>query len=628
MENGPGDEDPEAMDASARLERIRFLVEQSKLYAKFLESSIKPLDTTEPPSKVMEDDVEKPPKKLKAGQNKKMQASKQRLMTEFCTKVAPRKNSEPKDEFLTPSLAVPLHPYQLDGIKWMSNLFENGLNGILADEMGLGKTVQVIGFLAYLVEQQVKGPFLIVAPLSTLGNWVSEFERFAPRLEICKYYGTSKQRAAIRRNAFRDPAWKTYITTYETVISDAKQLSRMAWSYVIVDEGHRLKNINCKLVKELKRLKSANRLLLTGTPLQNNLTELWALLNFLLPDVFTDLDIFHKWFEMNGKLEADSEESLVESLHEILRPFVLRRQKIDVAISLPPKRENIIYTSLTPLQADLYSHILTGDARDWVVERIKEDLPRQEEQTQMIKQAMMELRQKSFSNTVMQLRLCCNSPYLFWYPFEQIDERIVSSSGKMKLLDALVDRLAAKKHKTLIFSQFTKMLDLLEDWAVYRNYTYARIDGSTAQADRQALLDEFTVGSKIQLFLLSTRSGGQGVNLTAADTVILFDSDWNPHQDMQAMDRVHRIGQTKPVLVFRLITADSVEQGLLQRAEKKLDLGNLVIDKGKFRGIGIREQLSNLGKQLQTHRSKFDGSILVSEEEFENILDRSSASYG
>lgn len=605
-------------------------------------------------------------------------------------------------EFEQPRLLTggQLLSYQLAGVEWMISLFENGLNGILADEMGLGKTIQTIAFLAYLIEHEISGPFLIVAPLSTIDNWCKELEKFAPSLKFVKYHGTPDERGEQRNtikqlsNQMQQPI---VITSYEIIIRDAKFLGSFLWKYVIVDEGHRLKNMNCRLIKELKKFDSANRLLLTGTPLQNNLAELWSLLNFLLPDIFADLDLFQAWFESSGssidEFGEETNSSLISSLHAILRPFLLRRIKSDVEKFLPPKREYVIYCSLTDSQTTLYQRILDRTVREYVVERIlqergqsgrkvnrtsrsasatpspllekrskkqisyadvsdrdffkslydtEEDITSGSEEPDetelMVAQANRETSRKSFQNLMMQLRLACNSPYLFYYPWtvdDSLDNRIVTQSGKMILLDKLCGELIKGGHKILIFSQFTKMLDILQDWLYYlKKWKFCRIDGSTAQVDRQQEIEVFNKDPSYKVFLLSTRSGGLGINLTAADTVILFDSDWNPQQDLQAMDRVHRIGQTRPVIVYRLATAGTVEEKLLERASSKRRLEHLVIERGRFKGFsnGLEhEVLEQIGKDLREVQAKQKEGIAasgsVSEHDFKEIMDRSEEAY-
>lgn len=267
--------------------------------------------------------------------------------------------------------------YQLDGLEWLVTLYENGLNGILADEMGLGKTPQCISLICYLIEHKVKGPFLIVAPLSTVNNWCREFAAFAPEVEVIKYTGVKEDRQEIKFS--RKLRQAVVVTSYELAIKDFRKISRISWGYLTVDEGHRLKNFECLLIQKLKRLDAANRLLLTGTPLQNNLNELWSLLNFILPDIFSDLELFQLWFNFEefaseGKTEQDKliqedvKQKLVKSLHSILKPFLLRRLKKNVIKDLPPKKEYIVYADLTPLQRAFYASVVQGGAKNAVIE--------------------------------------------------------------------------------------------------------------------------------------------------------------------------------------------------------------------------------------------------------------------
>lgn len=626
-----GDKKP---DEDGRLQKIKFLVDQSKLYSQFLASTLQDLPSQKKDENAIEgaNEADEPTnldsrsklstKRVKHGQNKG--AAKSRKIVGQSKSIFA---DQPK------SVIVPLHAHQISALKWQIMLYQNGLNGILADEMGLGKTLEVISFLAFLIENDVKGPFLVVAPLSTIGNWRSEIARFAPSISITKYHGTKDARRAIAKK------WvdgQILLTSYEIAIADQKFLQRFDWKYVIVDEGHRLKNVNSKLVRVLKTFPSANRMLLTGTPLQNNLTELWALLNFLLPDVFTDLDIFHQWFE-SGEFEiGEGEESgLVTSLHDILRPFLLRRLKKDVGLMLPPKREYVVFTGLTTTQQELYKALLNGTAREYVVDQIlKENHGNTKDRDSLVKQAKLELRKKSFSNLVMQLRLCCNSPNLFWYP--ETPEQIQSLSGKFQLLERLMLQLKSTGHKVLVFTQFTKMLDILEDWAEAHSFNYFRLDGSTKQEDREEMLNTFSeLNSDVDIFFLTTRSGGQGVNLVGADTVIIFDSDWNPQQDLQAMDRVHRIGQERPIIVIRLCTGDTVEQDLLARAASKLELNQLVIERGQFKepalisGTTNEDKINVMDQQLQQHRANFAKGATgnISDDDIAKILDRTPEAY-
>jgi ATP-dependent DNA helicase len=442
--------------------------------------------------------------------------------------------------------------YQLEGLGWMARLFENGLNGILADEMGLGKTIQTIGLVAHIRQQGANGPILIVGPLSTVPNWHKEFKKWLPDMKRLIYHGSPEERAEMRRGVMRrknegkPSEFPIVITSYELVMRDRCHLSNYNWQYIVIDEGHRLKNMNCKLVQELKSYKSANRLLLTGTPLQNDLQELWSLLNFLLPEIFDDVDLFLDWFRFGSAtddqiIRQQKEEKAVSKLHEILRPFLLRRKKVQVDWDLPPKKEVVLYAPMTKEQLEYY-HLIQMDQ---LYEVLKE----------RNKGTTAPNGSKSLMNKLMQLRKCCNHPYLFDEP--QVDglfvtnEALVQASGKLALLDKMMRSLQRDGHKVLIFSQMTTMLDILEDYLIMRakttgdkNRRYCRIDGSVAWQDRQKAMDDFNERPEYTTFLLSTRAGGLGINLIAADTVIIFDSDWNPHQDNQAMDRCHRIGTT------------------------------------------------------------------------------------
>ncbi|GMF69704.1 unnamed protein product [Aspergillus oryzae] len=548
--------------------------------------------------------------------------------------------------------------YQLEGLEWLKSLWMNGLCGILADEMGLGKTVQAISLLAFFKEKKISGPFLIAAPLSTVSNWVDEFARWTPSIK--------------------------------TVL-----------------------------------------LLITGTPLQNNITELWSLLHFLLPEIFNDLDSFQSWFDFSSMLDSSDKTNVIErrkrtlvsTMHSILKPFLLRRVKTDVEMSLPKKREYILYAPLTAEQKDLYREILNGTGRQYLEIRARERLmaknerltrsgsvkrrvdssgdttpnkslkssrsstpasttsttrrrkgpqsykeisdrefnsklrkleqgieddldiegPSETEQEEIeraktFKLAKQEVAQKKMQNPVMQARLACNSPHNFYWPWndEPVDESLITASGKMLLLDRLVTRLLANGHKILIFSQFKSQLDILQDWATQlRSWNCCRIDGAISQTDRRDQIKAFNTDPDYKIFLLSTRAGGQGINLMAADTVILFDSDWNPQQDLQAQDRAHRIGQTRPVIVYRLATKGTVEQTLLEKADSKRRLERLVIQKGKFKSLldpTSQDDVEDLRKALgedefERFEAGTDPSRLLSDKDLDILTDRSEEAY-
>jgi ATP-dependent DNA helicase len=486
---------------------------------------------------------------------------------------------------LLPSMTVELRDYQLKGVRWLVALYQNGLNGILADQMGLGKTVQTIGFLSHLRNKGILGPYLILGPLSTLSNWINEFNRFCPEFPAVLYHGSKQERAEIRTKRLPTSQPITHdfpviVTSFEIVMADRKFLQKYNFKYLVVDEGHRLKNFDCKLIRELKFIPTANKLLLTGTPLQNSLPELWSLLHFLLPDVFTSLSQFQGWFDFEDKEDASNEDAskrvkVVEKLHGILKPFLLRRLKGDVETNLPRKKEIVLYAHMVETQRKF---------NDALVDKTIGDM------LQKISGGSAPVGATALNNMLMQLRKNCNHPDLISggldgsIMFPSADE-LVAQCGKFRLLDRLMTKLRAKGHKVLIFSQMTRMLDLIESFFEQRggNFKVCRIDGSVQWQDRKTQMDLFNTDPEYGVFLLSTRAGGLGINLTAADTVIIYDSDWNPHQDMQAMDRCHRIGQTKPVHVLRLATAHSVEGKMLSRANSKLALEKLVITKGNFR---------------------------------------------
>ncbi|KAJ7463272.1 P-loop containing nucleoside triphosphate hydrolase protein [Mycena latifolia] len=687
----------------------------------------------------------------------------------------------------------------------MVSLHENGISGILADEMGLGKTLQTIAFSAHLRELGFSRPFLIVCPLSVLHNWAEEYRKFAPKIPVVLYHGTPAERAELRRTVMALPAkvkaplapptprgraslkrkrsaffggddaadieadegdegddeawqrgpeggtWKwdfpdmphfpVILTTYELIIKDRPVLGGYPWGYIVVDEGHRLKNMRCALVREVKRYDSAGRMVLTGTPLHNNLAELWSLLNFVLPDIFDDVDAFQEWFSlprMSALLPSARMGTFIGALHAILKPFLLRRMKVDVLGSaLPPKKSYVLYARLSAAQRTAYEAILGGGARGWVASgagaiagssalvstptfvsapplegvegnamegvessgmegveggesgegsnskeegralrarrkakgkgRASDERDEAEEEAERLRaaEAFRQVNNMKLQNTVMQLRKVCSHPFLFvrseddkWAlgrmpPSPEVlaarEAELVGASGKMLLLDRLLAELFRRGHKVLLFSQFTTMLDIIEDWAVdMKGWAICRIDGTTPPLERRDQMNAFQSAGDApdapRLFLLSTRAGGLGVNLTAADTVIFYDQDWNPQMDAQAQDRAHRIGQTKPVLIFRLVSAHTIEEKIMQRATEKRKLEALVIAKGKFkmpaaaeaapkgRRATMAEMAAELlrleGEQIDVLPSEpraAGGADVLSDADMEALLDRSPA---
>lgn len=504
-----------------------------------------------------------------------------------------------EDVTAQPSILVggTLKEYQLKGLQWMISLYNNNLNGILADEMGLGKTIQTISLITYLIEHKKNnGPFLVIVPLSTLTNWNLEFEKWAPSVSKIVYKGPPNARKQ-QQQAIRWGNFQVLLTTYEYIIKDRPVLCKVKWQHMIVDEGHRMKNSQSKLSSTLTQYYITRyRLILTGTPLQNNLPELWALLNFVLPNIFKSVKSFDEWFNTpfantggQDRMELTEEEQLliIRRLHKVLRPFLLRRLKKDVEKDLPDKQERVVKCRFSALQAKLYKQLVTHNKM--VVSDGKGG------RTGM----------RGLSNMLMQLRKLCNHPFVFepvedqMNPSKATNDLIWRTSGKFELLDRVLPKFKATGHRVLMFFQMTQIMNIMEDFLRLRGMKYLRLDGSTKSDDRSDLLRIFNdPNSEYFCFLLSTRAGGLGLNLQTADTVIIYDSDWNPHQDLQAQDRAHRIGQKNEVRILRLISSNSVEEKILERAQFKLDMDGKVIQAGKFDNKSTNEEREALLRTL------------------------------
>ncbi|KXZ55083.1 hypothetical protein GPECTOR_3g239 [Gonium pectorale] len=662
----------EGMNAKQKLME---LVGKSQMYSDFLAEEFKDLveKTLAKAAGDGQAEEQRPAKKAKKGRGKKAQplSATQRLL---------------------PLIKADLRDYQLKGVAWLISLYTNGVNGILADEMGLGKTLQTISFISYVyagTAQATPGKFLVVGPLSTLSNWVAEFERFCPDIPVLLYHGTPQEREQLRRqhmSVASKEQMPVIITSYEIIIADRRHLERHNWKVLVVDEGHRLKNFDCKLIRELRTLNTQNRLLLTGTPLQNNLKELWSLLSFCMPNIFSNVDQFLDWFNIanpapaipaavavprrdrpsesgtgstvsavvdepeakrkgrgrrkvaakktvagnaaaGGSAQAATDPAAVDEgltaatmvsrLHAILKPFMLRRVKADVNIGVPPKQEIVLYAEMTEEQRRLTKGLIDGTLND-----------------ELAKDAQPGVRVNRLNNLIMQMRKVCNHPDLITgqasgssaYPPAS---ELVAQCGKLALLDRLLKELLKGGHKVLIFSQMTELLNVIEAYLADMGIEALRIDGSIPWQQRKESIAQFQdVASTKRVFLLSTRAGGLGINLTAADTVIIYDSDWNPHQDSQAMDRCHRIGQTKPVLVFRLVTSNSVENRMLAKAESKKALERIVIKKGAFKELLQTTSSTSADELLQLlNPDRRSGDLaqsgVVSDDILRQLLDRS-----
>uniref|UniRef100_A0A8C9Y643 Chromodomain helicase DNA binding protein 6 n=1 Tax=Sander lucioperca TaxID=283035 RepID=A0A8C9Y643_SANLU len=483
--------------------------------------------------------------------------------------------------------------------------------------MGLGKTIQSITFLYEIFSMGIRGPFLIIAPLSTITNWEREFRTWT-HMNVIVYHGSQISRQMILQYEmfYRDPQGNTIpgvlkfhgvITTFEMIMADSPELKKLQWRCVVIDEAHRLKNRNCKLLEGLKLMNLEHKVLLTGTPLQNSVEELFSLLNFLEPLQFPSESTFLEEF---GDLKTDEQ---VKKLQAILKPMMLRRLKDDVEKNLAPKQETIIEVELTNIQKKYYRAIL-------------------EKNFSFLSKGANQHNMPNLINTMMELRKCCNHPYLITGAEEKILESfrkyhspdaldfqlqaMIQAAGKLVLIDKLLPKLLAGGHKVLVFSQMVRCLDIMEDYLIQRRYTYERIDGRVRGNLRQAAIDRFCKPDSDRfVFLLCTRAGGLGINLTAADTCIIFDSDWNPQNDLQAQARCHRIGQSKAVKVYRLITRNSYEREMFDKASLKLGLDKAVLQdinrKGSLNGV---QQLSKLEVEDLLKKGAY-GALMDEEDE-------------
>jgi len=497
-----------------------------------------------------------------------------------------------------------LRDYQIDGVNWLSSCWYKQQGSILADEMGLGKTVQIVAYLEHLWRvEKCPGPFLVVIPLSTVAHWKRELEGWTD-MKYCIYHDRQREWRDVMREyewyyeerprTFEFLKFNVLVTTYDTLISDFDIIEEIPFRSTIVDEAHRLRNQKGKLLEVMKSLHDRaeeeynfqHRILITGTPLQNNMDELWTLLNFVDPDVFDNQYDFD--YEYGNLQDAET----VANLQAIISPYMLRRVKEDVAKDIPRKEETVIDVELTSIQRLYYRAIF--------------------ENNHAVLSQKTGGKTLKMQNVQMELRKCCNHPFLLEGVEVSVEEGelqktlngddhgLIATSGKMVLLDKLLPKLRKEGHKVLIFSQMVRMLDVISDYCTFREFEHEMLDGRISGADRQKSIDRYNNEEDSFIFLLSTRAGGVGINLTAADTVIIFDSDWNPQNDVQAQARCHRIGQTKDVMIYRLITARSFEQEMFDRASKKLGLEQAVL--GTFQaedgdGMPSASEMEKLLKQ-------------------------------
>ncbi|KAK3565777.1 hypothetical protein QTP86_015040 [Hemibagrus guttatus] len=497
-----------------------------------------------------------------------------------------------------------LQPYQLIGLKWLILLHQHNLSGILADEMGLGKTIQAISFLAHLYQKGIKGPHLITVPSSTVDNWVRELELWCPSLKVIVYYGSVEDRKYLRHDILNNQVeFNVIVSTYNLTIgneNDRSLFRKLKLQCAVFDEGHMLKNMNSLRYRHLMAINAEQRLLLTGTPLQNNLLELISLLNFIMPSMFSSsTSQISKMFSTKSSEEESSfHKERIAQAKLIMKPFILRRVKSEVLKELPPKLEKIEMCPMSDAQQQLY---------DGLFHRLKKAVNGEK---------------RELSNVMMQLRKMANHPLLHrqYYTTEklaamsramlkepthfdadpaliqedmgvmsdfelhnlckeyssiskfQLEKELLLDSGKFSLLTKLLAKLEEQGDRVVLFSQFTMMLDIVEILLKHLGHQYVRLDGSTPLADRIGLIDKYNTDSEIFVFLLSTRAGGQGINLASANVVILHDIDCNPFNDKQAEDRCHRMGQRRAVQVIKLISKDSIEACMLRAGQEKLKL--------------------------------------------------------
>lgn len=464
-----------------------------------------------------------------------------------------------------------LMKYQLDGLNWLYHKWYLQKNAVLADEMGLGKTIQIIGFLATMVRDWNCFPFLVVVPNSTCANWRREIKKWAPSLRVVAYFGSKEARdLTMRYELFardsKELRCHVVVTSYDCAADDsARRFFRsIPWQALVVDEGQRLKSDKTLLYSSLAALKVPFKILLTGTPLQNNARELFNLLQFL-DDTFNAAELETRFEDLNA--------AKITELHDMIRPFFLRRTKAQVLTFLPPMAQIVVPVSMSTLQKKLYRSILAKNP----------DLLR------AIFGGARELsssQRASLNNILMQLRKCLCHPFVYNQGIEERNvshsvshRNLVEASGKLQMLELLLPKLRERGHRVLIFSQFLDMLNMVEDFMDGMEMQYQRLDGSISSLQKQKRIDEFNApDSALFAFLLSTRAGGVGINLATADTVIILDPDFNPHQDIQALSRAHRIGQKKKVLCIQLVTRASAEEKIMQYGRKKMALDHVLIE--------------------------------------------------
>lgn len=513
------------------------------------------------------------------------------------------------DTVINPDFRVPgdvysaLFDYQKTGVRWLSELYSQQVGGIVGDEMGLGKTIQIISFLAGLHHSgKLSQPVIVVCPATVMKQWVNEFHKWWPPLRVSILHSSGSGMMNVRRESqyeedLDDDRWDdtagkknqasakkivdrvvrnghVLVTTYSGLQTYSTLLLPQQWQYAVLDEGHKIRNPNTAITLYCKELRTPNRIILSGTPIQNNLTELWSLFDFVFPMRLGTLVMFKQQFEIPIKLggyanasnlQVETAMRCAETLKEAISPYLLQRFKLDVASDLPKKSERVLFCKLTNLQRAQYEKFLGSEE---------------------MRSIMSGRRQPLYGIDI--LRKMCNHPDLVEHKTLSVkagyDYGEPTKSGKMQVVQSLLEMWKKTGHRTLLFAQHRIMLDILEKFVRRMDdFRYLRMDGNTSIKDRQNLVDKFNKDAKMDVFLLTTKVGGLGVNLTGADRVIIFDPDWNPSTDVQARERAWRLGQKKEVEVYRLMTAGTIEEKIYHRQIFKQFLTNKILKDPKQR---------------------------------------------
>jgi len=465
------------------------------------------------------------------------------------------------------NLQTTLRDYQKTGLSWLNFLFEFKFSGILADDMGLGKTLQTLTHLSCLkAQKKIKKPVLIVVPTSLIANWKNEVKRFTPDLKILSLYGGSERFEMFKQIEEAD----ILLTSYALIYRDIDKFIEYHFSYIILDEAQKIKNPKTKMCVAIKSLKSDYRLALSGTPIENHLGELWSIFSFLMPGFLHNQITFKRKYQTPIEKHLDQDKQ--KMLNQRVRPFMLRRTKAEVLPELPEKSEIIKYTQFDEKQAALYESI-----RLTMEKKVREAITQKglAKSHIMLLDALLKLRQ-----------VCCDPQLVKIEMAKKVEE-----SAKLQLFLDLLEELLSENRKILVFSQFTSMLNILQNELEKKNISYTKLTGATKK--REEVIEKFTSG-QADVFLISLKAGGVGLNLTEADTVIHYDPWWNPAVENQATDRAHRIGQTKAVFVYKLIIENSIEEKILELQKKKLQLQQGVYKGGKTEKISGEELLKLL----------------------------------